>query len=452
MTPGRNDPCPCGSGLKYKKCHLRTAEEAAAPEPHRAPIHDEGMRLVERIARWAYDRFGQEFEDGANDLALDEERGGLQFIVPWVIFHHPLQGMPPFEWYAREKADDLSGRDRELIDAQRKSWIGFWEVRETVPGKSMILADLLSGETRLVQEATGSRSLVARDVIMGRVVDIGDVSVVDGMYPRVLPPEDASSAVEFVRRTLKVKLPIPVEELRDFRVSSLIVTVWERALETHDERRRTPPRLENTDGDPIRMTVDRYRFHARDRAAIESAVGALKGACSIEESDDGTRSIPFIKSGNKVHEDWENTAIGMVVTSDNELRIETNSTPRANRLQKLVEKACRGMITDHARTQTSAAEMFASAQNRETPSAPPEPVDEEIQALIREQKIRHYETWIKTSIPALGGKTPKQAVRSESGREALNVLLKGMENREAREPAATRYDVNILRRALGIED
>ncbi|MDO9372421.1 MAG: SEC-C metal-binding domain-containing protein, partial [Gammaproteobacteria bacterium] len=20
-TPGRNDPCPCGSGLKYKKCH-----------------------------------------------------------------------------------------------------------------------------------------------------------------------------------------------------------------------------------------------------------------------------------------------------------------------------------------------------------------------------------------------------------------------------------------------
>jgi hypothetical protein len=20
-TPGRNDPCPCGSGKKYKKCH-----------------------------------------------------------------------------------------------------------------------------------------------------------------------------------------------------------------------------------------------------------------------------------------------------------------------------------------------------------------------------------------------------------------------------------------------
>ena len=24
-TPGRNDPCPCGSGRKYKQCHGRLA-------------------------------------------------------------------------------------------------------------------------------------------------------------------------------------------------------------------------------------------------------------------------------------------------------------------------------------------------------------------------------------------------------------------------------------------
>lgn len=32
---GRNDPCPCGSGKKYKKCHL--AEDAASPAPKAAP-------------------------------------------------------------------------------------------------------------------------------------------------------------------------------------------------------------------------------------------------------------------------------------------------------------------------------------------------------------------------------------------------------------------------------
>jgi preprotein translocase subunit SecA len=29
---GRNDPCPCGSGKKYKKCHLPLEEGAAASE------------------------------------------------------------------------------------------------------------------------------------------------------------------------------------------------------------------------------------------------------------------------------------------------------------------------------------------------------------------------------------------------------------------------------------
>ena len=36
--PGRNDPCPCGSGKKYKKCCL-TNDEAAETErlvPERA--------------------------------------------------------------------------------------------------------------------------------------------------------------------------------------------------------------------------------------------------------------------------------------------------------------------------------------------------------------------------------------------------------------------------------
>lgn len=31
--PGRNDPCPCGSGLKYKKCHADKPVEAGSPIP-----------------------------------------------------------------------------------------------------------------------------------------------------------------------------------------------------------------------------------------------------------------------------------------------------------------------------------------------------------------------------------------------------------------------------------
>jgi len=453
MTPGRNDPCPCGSGLKYKKCHLPLEEaEARAAEPHRAPAHDAGFRLIERIGNWAYDRFGSEFGAGAHDFGLDEVEGGMQLAVPWMIFHHPLQGMPAFEWFAREEAENLSRRDRELIDAQRRSWVGIWEVRESVPGKSMILADLLSGEKRLVQEASASRSLVARDVVMGRVVDFGDVSVIDGIYPYPLPPEEASYTVEKVRTGLKTKLPIPIERLREHDASPLIVATWKAAVEAYVERRSKPPRLTNTDGDPFLQTVDYYRFAPADRAAIEAAVGALKNTFPVEEHDDGTHSIVFFKTGNRMHEDWENTTIGVVVTTENELRIETNSTRRANALRKIIEKACRRLITDHRRTETDADELFAAARSDERPQSPPEPMDAETEAVIRDQKASHYESWLDSSIPALGGKTPKQAARSLLRRRALVNLLKEIENHEARQPAGIRYDVNILRRALGVED
>ena len=42
-STGRNDDCPCGSGKKYKKCHLREDEEAE----HRYMAEQEQARAAE---------------------------------------------------------------------------------------------------------------------------------------------------------------------------------------------------------------------------------------------------------------------------------------------------------------------------------------------------------------------------------------------------------------------
>jgi hypothetical protein len=41
---GRNDPCPCGSGKKFKRCHADddSLQEASAPAPVTAPDGDSG--------------------------------------------------------------------------------------------------------------------------------------------------------------------------------------------------------------------------------------------------------------------------------------------------------------------------------------------------------------------------------------------------------------------------
>jgi tetratricopeptide (TPR) repeat protein len=58
-TAGRNDPCPCGSGKKYKKCHLRDDEATTIP-PTVAPTAQElladGWRLFEQRRPGAAER------------------------------------------------------------------------------------------------------------------------------------------------------------------------------------------------------------------------------------------------------------------------------------------------------------------------------------------------------------------------------------------------------------
>ena len=47
-SAGRNDPCPCGSGKKYKKCHLRDDEAVAVP-PAAAPDAQEILTNAWRL-------------------------------------------------------------------------------------------------------------------------------------------------------------------------------------------------------------------------------------------------------------------------------------------------------------------------------------------------------------------------------------------------------------------
>lgn len=39
VTIGRNDPCHCGSGKKYKKCHLEKDEAAGRKEREKAALN-----------------------------------------------------------------------------------------------------------------------------------------------------------------------------------------------------------------------------------------------------------------------------------------------------------------------------------------------------------------------------------------------------------------------------
>lgn len=42
-------------------------------------------------------------------------------------------------------------------------------------------------------------------------------------------------------------------------------------------------------------------------------------------------------------------------------------------------------------------------------------------------KERHYAEWLHDPVPALGGKTPREAAKTKRGHEKLDALLKDLE-------------------------
>jgi len=71
-APGRNEPCPCGSGLKYKKCHGATAQAGGAPEARPSPGARASKFPFEKFpsADWALRLANEEWDTARSPLKL----------------------------------------------------------------------------------------------------------------------------------------------------------------------------------------------------------------------------------------------------------------------------------------------------------------------------------------------------------------------------------------------
>jgi hypothetical protein len=180
----------------------------------------------------------------------------------------------------------------------------------------------------------------------------------------------------------------------------------------------------------------------------------IAGLLSLPDAqrDDGGGSqveISFVRQGSAKGV-LPTTLIGRATLEGSTLRLETNSIPRADRLRDLVQSRLGGMATFRVREH---ADPVAGIHGKRAAPAPaPEPIPPEALEMVKAMQAEHYRRWLDEEIPALGGLTPRAAAKRKGApREALHLLLAEIENSEAREPEAQRYDVAGLRRELGID-
>jgi hypothetical protein len=205
--------------------------------------------------------------------------------------------------------------------------------------------------------------------------------------------------------------------------------------------------LSNTDGEEILFSKAVYRV-----ADHETLTMALRSRPEIFEDDEGKHYTwlrgPAGEEGRRV--------LGTMKVEGAEMVFESNSKQRHERGKRLLAELA-GPALKHLRDEfTTQREMKRRALNE--PRAA-EPVRDEIPPEVRHKLIteyleQHAAKWPDMELPALGGQTPRQAVKSAAGRLKVSTLLRDFENAEEhkRRPGEPFYEVARLRAELGLKE
>jgi hypothetical protein len=188
---GRNDPCPCGSGKKYKHCHLPIEEAAQAEQRRLRQSVDTLMPQIVEAARElpeaippALERFwnGKYSAEQLAELDDVEDRGAERFLT-WFAFDYPLDdGRTLLERLALGQDDTLALNDDEarLI----KDWPGVrlrpYVVESALKGQGMSVRDLLDEAAYEVEDHAASRRIQPGEVLVAHLVAAGNRHYIGG--------------------------------------------------------------------------------------------------------------------------------------------------------------------------------------------------------------------------------------------------------------------------------
>jgi hypothetical protein len=457
---GRNDPCPCGSGRKHKQCCLAVASGPTDLLWHRLRLVIDP--LVADLLTFSRGEYGDalieeawdEFILGEDPAPFSPETVHMPVFIPWFLYEwlpdpaatavpaHLLDEFPIAAGFLR-RARRIQPLLAQYIQACLERPFSFLEVVAATPGHGLRLHDVLTGEEHEVTERSASQGSRVGDILFAKPVTVDHLTVLDGCGPALMPPIEKAAIIALRRQLRRGRRSVTDGIVRDFdiEVREVYLEITDRLLNPR------PPRLQNTDGEAL--SFHRVTWEVPSAlAAFDALAAPAQGTDGVELPDDATYSatgeletvdFPWLREGNAKHRSWTNTILGTFRIHGRQLTVEVNSKERARLARLLVDGAMPDAV--HRGTVVESVEA-ALAAHRAAPPAERAARDHEAEELRSDPALQehmteflrqHYRGWIDTSLPALGGKTPRQAMRARDGREIVEALLVGLERQESSE-------------------
>ncbi len=205
---GRNDPCHCGSGIKYKQCHLKIEQEQAKEER----AWESAAQFLRRdlIAFSRDERFAESFAAGiplffnnyhtietAHEMSEPES---LRYF-DWFTYDHTPGDRPRLiELYHAEKGEQMDEKEAALL----AGWLtadpacAYTLVEATGEGKQTLhLRNLFDEADFMVPESGGPGRAESGDLLIARLLPYRDRLRMSGATG-YLPAPEATDLKPFV--------------------------------------------------------------------------------------------------------------------------------------------------------------------------------------------------------------------------------------------------------------
>ena len=386
---GRNQRCWCGSGRKYKVCHL----------------HREQLPLDQRAA-WLYQKAGATLLDEGpfGPLLMETAQARARYWdFPGVLERALDDGLACdavlFEGGAF--ADFLAVRG-SLLPEDERLLAGQWllverSVHEVVSvrrGEGLTLRDVRTGDVHEVRERAGSTQVKVGELYCARVVPAGDtMQIFGGIEPVSLGERDDLIA-------LLDDDPDPVE------------------LVAFLSRRFAPPVLQNTEGESLVMCDATLRVH--DPAGLTEALN------DAYDRDDDEPDGTLVWFEHVITHGMQRIRAHLELSGE-ELHVHANSEARFERVLATI-RALDPSVTVLRETREPAGDVRAvqrlAARSPATPATFLDPAANPGIAAALEEMARTYEAaWLDEPIPALASHTPRECADDPTRRPDLIRLL-----------------------------
>jgi len=341
----------------------------------------------------------------------------------------------------------LLGREGPYLTPDQRDWIAqlrarplrLYRVTDVQPEAGMTLLDELDPQAapQPVREMSGSRTARAGMLLGARIMEVVTGAGTDrhlelsgAIYPFSKLAE--ATVLAKARQTLAgaAELKFHVDNQRDL-LELAIASAW---LDQWLEPAALPQIQDASTGDPLLLVTDHYRV--LDAAALAASMASQPDVSGdapqgwqrlVEGSDGAQRSLSTVNPGRS--------------TDRVELFHRTQRLADAGRawFEGVAGAAVQHLtreITDPAgqfsRAGGGNAGRTPGASSGSTPDLPPEVIAQAIEQVLH----RHYAKWADETIPALEGRTPRQAIRTPAGLERVKGLLREYEDSERRQATA----------------